>query len=140
MPYLSIAILHKYHISVLCNFYVGYIADLNKKASMALWGCQRRFKRFLSWGVFLYAWSFYSVIQFLYSYNIHCFIGKGGHYTIKKLECAPLTMIMLCIYCIIIHMRMILIINQYVYIDIDYTNFLSIYCIDKNSDMIYLLQ
>lgn len=58
----------------------------------------------------------------------------------KKLEYALLTISMLYIYCIIIHMRMILIINQYVYIDIDYTNFLSIYCIDKNSGMIYLLQ
>ena len=53
-----------------------YIVYNSWTTAMPLRGAQSRFKPFLGQDVILYAWSFYSVIQFLYSLIIHCFNGK----------------------------------------------------------------
>ena len=53
-----------------------YIVYNSWTTIMPLRGAQSRFKPFSDQDVFLYARSFYSVIRFLDSFNIHCFNGK----------------------------------------------------------------
>ena len=60
---------------------------------MPLWGSRSPVVPFSSRAMFLYAWSFYSVIHFSYSFNIHCFNGKWLWYTLKKLEYARTVLI-----------------------------------------------
>ena len=58
------------------RLFIIYIVYNSCTTIMPLRGAQSHFKRFLGQDVILYARSFYSVIHFLYSFNIHCFNGK----------------------------------------------------------------
>ena len=96
--------------------------------------------------VFLYARSFYSVIHILYSLIIHCFNGKELWYALKKLEYTRIVLIIayyamniLYDYSFLYYWEWFLLLNQYVYIDIDYCLFVSIECIDIYSDIVYWL-
>ena len=53
---------------------------------MPLRGYRSPVAPFLCSDVILYARYFYSIIQFSYSFNIHCFNGKYLWYASKKLE------------------------------------------------------
>ena len=53
-----------------------YIVCNSWTMAMPVWGRRSPVAPFLCQDVFLYAWSFYSVIHILYSFNIHCFNGK----------------------------------------------------------------